>query len=182
MTRPSRSDLLPNSYLGAALGRNENRIAATITTAITIVVLLWTFVPMQHGVTVDFRTLGLGSDYHVAFEGFVLTPKKGWRFIGDTGDVIFYRPLPASIEVEVEVWRTNENARPVSLSIGYAGVEREITFDGTENEAENRHEKVTSARVTFEAPRASRRLSFDLPPNAGLHLSSLRISPTGLPR
>ena len=90
--------------------------------------------PIQHGGTVDFRTLDLRSNYHVALEGFMLAPKRGWRFIGDSGDVIFYLRLSASIEIEV--WRLSENVRPASVSIGYADVEREITFG--ENEHENK--------------------------------------------
>lgn len=172
MARLAPLNSLLGSYLGAALGRDENRIAAVVTVAIAAGVLIFTFVPQRGDVSIDFDRLEPRRRHEITLEGFLLAPKRGW-ILGDArGTVVVHRRLPAQVEIEVGARRTRPGAPPTRVLVEYGGVEHALVFD-----AEH-----LVARARFEAARPSRRISFELEPDGGLQLTRVRVSSGGAAR
>jgi len=172
MARPARSNTLFRSYLGAALGRDENRIAAVVTLAIAAGVLLFTFVPQRGEVSIDFERLQPREQGQITLEGFLFAPRQGWIVAADRGDLIFHRRLPADVEIEIGARRTRSDAPATRVSVAYGGVEHALDFEADH----------LVARARFEAASPSRRVSFRLEEGAGLQLASVRVIPAGAAR
>ena len=186
---PPANGSLPRggSYLGMAWGRDENRIAAAVTVVVVLAVLAWTATPASAPISVDFRDLQPRSDHTITLSGFIRAPQKGWRLLGEHGEVVFHRRLPARFELEVETLRTDIEAptgAPATLVVSHGGATRALRFDRRDTTAHATFDRASDPPADTRGP-ASRTLAFDVPPGAGLQLVAVRVTPleeTGAPR